>query len=165
MIPVLYICPNERNSTYNLNSSAFKFVFFIVEIPSSVENVKFIDRKDTSVSLLWEQPKTSGTPGQRVFYDIACHKCPSGKDSGPCVEPCGSSVVFKPSQQNLIYTNVTIRGLIQDTEYKFVIYSKNNNSERINQTKWGKFVKKVKTAGMLKPFFVAFVIVQIGIVV
>ena len=106
--------------------------------------------------MLWEPPEKSATTGQRVFYDIECHKCPSGKDSEFCEEPCGKSVVFKPSGNNLIYTNVTIRGLTQDTEYKFVIYSKNNNSERISKTKWEKFVKKVKTAGMLKPFFAAF---------
>ena len=159
------ICPHERNENLYITFSSIYICLFIIEIPSPVENVKFIDRKDTSVSLQWEAPKTSQTTGQRVFYHIECHKCPSGKNSGPCVESCGKSVVFKPSQQNLIYTNVSIRGLTQDTEYEFVIYSKNNNSERINQTKWGKFVKKVKTAGMLKPFFVVFVIVLISIVV
>ena len=129
---------------------------FIAEIPSPVESVKFIDRTDTSVSLLWEPPETSGKTAQRVFYDIECNKCSSGKNSGPCVEPCGSSVVFKPSQENLIYTNVTIQGLTQDTEYEFVIYFKNNNSEHISKTKWAKLVKKVKTAGILLLFFVVF---------
>ena len=54
---------------------------------------------------------------------------------------------FKPSQTDIKYTNVTIQGLDPNTEYQFVIYSKNNYSNRINETNWGRIAKKIKTEG------------------
>ncbi|CAB4003216.1 ephrin type-A receptor 5 isoform X2 [Paramuricea clavata] len=114
-------------------------------VPSPVGDVKYIDKTETSITLLWTPP-----PDQGVLYDIECNKCPSGSDSGSCVVPCGRSVMFIPSQNNLTYTNVTIQGLDQDTEYQFVIYSKNMNSARISRTNWKSAVKKIKTEGMSK---------------
>jgi hypothetical protein len=118
--------------------------FLFIGVPSPVGDVKYIDRTETSITLLWTPP-----PDQGVLYDIKCNKCPSGSDSGSCVLPCGRSVMFIPCQNNLTYTNVTIQGLDQDTEYQFVIYSKNMNSARINRTNWKRAVKKIKTEGML----------------
>ena len=48
-----------------------------------------------------------------------------------------------------MYTNVIIEGLKADTEYLFVIYSKNENSQHINMTHWARFEKKIKTEGRL----------------
>jgi hypothetical protein len=125
--------------------NALTFSFFI-EVPSPVRDVKCIDKTETSITLLWKPPLP---PDQGVLYDIKCNKCPSGSDSGLCEEPCGRLVMFIPSQNNLTYTNVTIQGLDQDTEYEFVIYSKNMNSARINRTNCKSAVKKIKTEGML----------------
>ena len=87
-------------------------------------------------------------PEQDVLYDITCKKCP-GSDSQTCEEPCGSFLTFKPSQNNLKYTNVTIQGLDEDTEYQFVIYLKNENSLRINKTYWPRMNTTIRTKGML----------------
>ena len=114
-----------------------------------MKDVKFIDKTENSITLLWNKPKTTGTTSQNVHYDIKCNKCPSRSTSAPCDEPCGRLVKFKPSQNDLTYTNVTIQGLEEDTEYLFVIYSKNENSENINMTNWARFKKKIKTEGML----------------
>ncbi|CAB4018688.1 ephrin type-B receptor 6 isoform X1, partial [Paramuricea clavata] len=112
------------------------------EVPSPVRDVKFIDKTETSITLLWKPPLPTK---QGLLYDIKCNKCPPGSDSGSCVEPCGHQVTFKPSQNNLTYTSVNIQGLDQDMEYQFVIYSKNMNSARINRTNWKSAVKKIKT--------------------
>ena len=101
------------------------------------------------LTLLWEPPKIRGTTNQDVLYDIKCNKCPSHGTSGPCNQLCGRLVTFKPSQNNLMCRNVTIQGLQQDTEYLFVIYSKNENSLSINVTNWARFEMKIETAGRL----------------
>ena len=113
-----------------------------------MKDVKFVDKTEKSITFLWQAPDARGTSDQLVQYDIKCNKCPSRSKSAPCNEPCGQLVTFKPSQNNLVSTNVTIQGLKQDTEYLFVIYSKNKNSEHINMTNWAKFEKKIKTEGM-----------------
>ena len=112
-------------------------------------DVKFVDRTESSLTLLWEPPKIRGTTNQDVLYDIKCNKCPSRSTSGPCNQLCGRLVTFKPSQNNLMCRNVTIQGLQQDTEYLFVIYSKNENSLSINVTNWARFEMKIETAGRL----------------
>lgn len=125
------------------------YVCTLLGIPSAVIDVKFVDRTESSVTLLWEPPIMRGTTNQDVLYNITCHKCPSRTASGPCNQLCGRLVTFKPSQNNLMYRNVTIQGLQQDTEYLFVIYSKNENSLRINVTNWARFEMKIETAGRL----------------
>ena len=117
---------------------------FWLGVPSPVTDIKFIGRTETSIRLLWQAPEPSN---QDVLYDIKCNKCTSGSNSGSCEEPCGRSVTFKPSQNNLTQTNVTIQGLKGETEYEFVIYSKNSNSLRINKTNWASQRKKIKTEG------------------
>jgi hypothetical protein len=121
-------------------------ISFFIGVPSPVRDIKFIDKTETSITLLWKPPLPTE---QGVLYDVKCNKCPSGSDSGLCVVPCGHQVTFKPSQNNLTHTSVTIHGLDQDTEYEFVIYSKNMNSLRINRTNWKRAMKKIKTEGML----------------
>ena len=111
-----------------------------------MENLKFQDKTETSVKLLWEPPKSSDDD---VLYDVECNKCSSGRSSGQCDQPCGDSVTFKPSQKDLEYGNVTVQGLNEGTEYRFVIYSKNNNSLRIERRNWASKEKKIKTEGML----------------
>ena len=120
--------------------------FFVLGVPSVVNDVSFVGKTENAITLLWKVPDFRGTSDQLVLYDIKCNKCPSPTSkSAPCDEPCGGLVRFKPSQNNLISTNVTIQGLKENTEYLFVIYSKNNNSERINMTNWARFEKKIKT--------------------
>ncbi|XP_028394331.1 ephrin type-B receptor 2-like [Dendronephthya gigantea] len=111
-------------------------------IPSEVTSIKFVGRTETTITLQWQQPQKQY---QGAVYEIECNKCPLSSDSAPCEEQCGRSVTFIPSQTDLKYTNVTIRGLEQNTEYQFVIYSKNKYSDRINKTNWKNSVKKIKT--------------------
>ncbi|CAB4005869.1 ephrin type-B receptor 1 isoform X4 [Paramuricea clavata] len=136
---------NHIYPCYNCKAACMSQETPIYRVPPPVKDVKFIDKTETSITLQWTPP-----PGQGVMYDIKCNKCPSGSDSGPCVVPCGRLVMFKPSQNNLTRTSVTIQGLDQDTEYEFVIYSKNMNSLRINRTNWKSAMKKIKTEGMSK---------------
>ena len=118
-------------------------------VPLPVRNVKFKEKTETSVKLFWDPPELSDHDND-VLYDINCYKCSSGSSSGPCNESCGTSVKYKPSKHNLTYTNVTIKGLKEDTEYRFVIYSKNNNSLRIDKNNWARVEKKIKTEGTSK---------------
>ena len=113
-----------------------------------MKDVKFVGKTESSITLLWEVPDAPGTTNQDVLYDIKCNKCPSRSTSAPCHEPCGELVMFKPSQNDLMYTNVTIERLKENTEYLFVIYSKNKNSQSINMTYWARFEKRIKTEGM-----------------
>ena len=110
--------------------------------------INFIDKTETSVTLVWTRAEAM-PPEQDVLYDITCKKCPSGSDNLACKEPCGSFLTFKPSQNNLRYTNVVIQGLDEDTEYQFVIYSKNDNSLRVNRTNWPWKSTTIRTKGML----------------
>ena len=128
---------------------AYTYVFSVLGVPSVVVDVQFVDKTDSSITLLWEPPITRGTANQDVLYDIKCSKCPSWSTSAPCNEPCGYSVTFTPSQKHLVYTTVTIQGLQQNTDYLFVIYSTNENSLRINMTNWARFEMKIKTEGRL----------------
>ena len=128
---------------------AYTYVFSVLGVPSVVLDVQFVDKTDSSITLLWEPPITRGTANQDVLYDIKCSKCPSWSTSAPCNEPCGYSVTFTPSQKHLVFTTVTIQGLQQNTDYLFVIYSKNENSLRINMTNWARFEMKTKTEGRL----------------
>ena len=120
--------------------------FFHLGVPAAVRNVKFKDRTETSVKLFWDPPDL---PDHDVVYEIKCYKCSSGSSSGKCKESCGPLVKLEPPQRDLTYTNVTIKGLKEDTEYQFIIYSKNNNSLRINMSNWSRAEKKIKTEGML----------------
>ncbi|XP_028394333.1 tyrosine-protein kinase receptor Tie-1-like isoform X2 [Dendronephthya gigantea] len=113
-------------------------------IPSEVRYIKVLERTETTITLQWQQPQKQY---QGAVYEIECNKCPLSTDSAPCEEQCGRSVTFIPSQTDLKYTNVIIRGLEQNTEYQFVIYSKNKYSDRINKTNWKNSVKKIKTEG------------------
>ena len=113
-----------------------------------MKDVKLTDKTENSITLLWKAPDTRGTTNQNVLYDIKCNRCPPRTTTASCDEPCRRLVKFKPSQNNLMYTNVTIQGLEEDTEYMFVIYSKIENSEYINITNWARFEKIIKTEGM-----------------
>ena len=118
------------------------------EFPSPVEDVIFLDncKTEDSVTLLWKPPLQQSN--HSVLYDVTCNKCLSRNDSEPCKEPCGAFVTFKPSQNNLVYHLVTVKGLDRDTEYQFVIYSKNQNSLRINRTNWRRKAIRIKTEGI-----------------
>ncbi|XP_028394324.1 ephrin type-B receptor 1-B-like isoform X2 [Dendronephthya gigantea] len=111
-------------------------------IPSEVRNIIVLERTETTITLQWQQPQKQY---EDTVYEIECNKCPSSNDSAPCEEQCGRSVTFIPSQTDLKYTNVTIQGLDQNTEYQFAIYSKNKYSDRINKTNWRYSMKKMKT--------------------
>ena len=114
-----------------------------------MKDVKFVAKTENSITLLWKVPDNPGTTSQNVLYDIKCNKCPYRSKSVSCNQPCGRLITFKPSQNNLMSTHVTIEGLEADTEYVFVIYSKNENSQHINMTHWARFEKKIKTEGRL----------------
>ena len=123
-------------------------VGFFIEFPSSVQDVRFISKTKRSVILLWKSPIQLSD--QDVLYDITCNKCPTRNDiDEPCKEPCGPLVAFKPSQNNLTDIYVRIQGLEKNTEYQFIIYSKNQNSLRINRTNWEWNAIKIKTEGMV----------------
>lgn len=113
-----------------------------------MKDVILTAKTENSITLLWKAPDTRGTTSQNVLYDIKCNKCPSRSKSASCDEACGGLVKFKPSQNNLTYTNVTIQGLEEGTEYLIVIFSKNENSEYIDITNWARFEKIIKTEGM-----------------
>ena len=114
-----------------------------------MKDVKFVAKTENSITLLWKVPDNPKTTNQNVHYDIKCNKCPYRSKSALCDEPCGRLITFKPAQNNLMSTHVTIEGLKADTEYLFVIYSKNENSQHINMTHWARFEKKIKTEGRL----------------
>jgi hypothetical protein len=85
---------------------------------------------------------------QAVLYDITCYKCPLRNDKETCKHPCGTSVNFKPSRNNLTDTQVTVEGLDEDSEYQFTIYSTNQNSLRIDKSNWEGRSVNIITGGM-----------------
>jgi hypothetical protein len=118
-----------------------------VEIPSSVEEIVITEKTESSVTLRWNPPIRHSD--QDVLYDITCRKCPpSTYFAKPCRERCGSSVTFVPSDENLRETYVTIQGLEENTEYQFVIFSKNQNSLRIHRSNWQGRNANIITDGM-----------------
>ena len=120
-------------------------------VPSSVKDIIYFENTDvkSSVALIWKSPVRRFN--QNVLYDILCNKCSSPIVSEPCTESCGPSVSFSPSQQNLSYTYVTIQGLKEDTEYQFIIYSRNDNSPRINIMNWKWQAIKIRTKPATNP--------------
>ena len=85
-----------------------------------------------------------------VFYDVECFKC----RGEVCKNPCGSKTMYKPSKFNLTQLNVIVVNLEPNTQYMFMVLSKNNNSVPINQSNWSTVRKRVKTEGI--PFFFYF---------
>ena len=114
-------------------------------IPSEVQNVIFRDKTSSSVLIKWSPPSRKINT---VFYDIGCFKC-KGK---VCEVPCGRKTTYKPSNVNLTWTNVTVENLEANTQYMFVVYSKNNNSVLINQNEWLRGQTKFKTESICIDF-------------
>ena len=119
---------------------------FFIGVPSPVIDVVPRYITASSVTLLWKRPVRLFD--QAVLYDVLCSKCPSGNASVPCKHPCGPLVTFKPSQNDLTYTQVIIEGLDENTEYQFVVYSKNQHSLRLNRTYWKCRAVRMKTKGI-----------------
>ena len=86
-----------------------------------------------------------------VFYDIGCFKC----RGDVCDDPCGRKPTYKPSNVDFTWTNVTVENLEANTQYMFVVYSKNNNSVLINGSKWLSVRKRVETEGIFVLIFVS----------
>ena len=61
--------------------------------------------------------------------------------------------MYKPSKFNLTQLNVIVVNLEPNTQYMFMVLSKNNNSVLINQSNWSTVRKRVKTEGIPIFFF------------
>jgi hypothetical protein len=120
-------------------------MMFFIGVPSSIIDMVSTNITTSSVTLLWKPPIRQFD--QAVLYDVLCTKCPSGNASVPCKHPCGPLVTFKPSQNDLTHTHVTVEGLDENTEYQFVIYSKNQQSLRLNRIYWKWRAVRITTKG------------------
>ena len=116
-------------------------LFCYLGIPSAVRELKFPHNTDNSVVIQWLSPLRNINT---VFYDIECFKC----RGQVCEDPCGSKTMYKPSKFNLTQLNVTVENLESNTQYMFVVRSKNNNSVLTNQINWSTVRRKVKTEGI-----------------
>ena len=117
-------------------------------IPSKVQNVIFNRKTDSLVVIQWFPPSRKINT---VFYDIGCFKC----RGDVCDDPCGRKPTYKPSNVDFTWTNVTVENLEANTQYMFVVYSKNNNSVLINGSKWLSVRKRVETEGIFVLIFVS----------
>ena len=83
----------------------------------------------------------------KLRYAVDCFRCKSSKYKD-CNEPCGPSVQYMPSQDNIINVTVTINGLHPDSFLKFRVYSVSElNKQEKDRDKWKYVTVSVKTKG------------------
>lgn len=96
--------------------------------------------------MLWKPPTLYESLSSKiVIYEVDCFECSSSTMSAPCIKACGPSVRFIPSKTDIESENVTIKDLKSNTEYEFVIYSKNEYNGNIGRSHWARASKKLRT--------------------
>ena len=101
--------------------------------------------KATYVVIKWE--RSPDDSDGKLWYVVDCVSCKSSKYKD-CSEPCGPSVQYVPSQDNITSVTVTIKGLPSDSFLKFRVYSVSElNEEEKDRDKWKYVMVSVKTKG------------------
>ena len=74
-----------------------------------------------------------------------CFGCKSRKDKD-CNEPCGPTVQYKPSKDNITGNSVAVNGLQSDSFFLFRVYSVNEfNQQEKDRDKWNYAIVFVHT--------------------
>ena len=100
--------------------------------------------KATYVVIKWER---SPDDSDGIWYVVDCISCKSSKYKD-CNDPCGPSVQYLPSQDNITNVAVTINGLPSDSFLKFRVYAVSELNEEVkDRDKWNYVTVSVKTKG------------------
>ena len=115
---------------YNFSS----FLYDFLELPGKVRNISHTSKEANGLVLSWLPP--INWSHANVSYKVTC-KVYCIKPN--CPQRC-SKLEFIPSFDNLLQTNVTVKGFGDDAErYLFTIFTKDHShdvSEDIWQVKW-----------------------------
>ncbi|XP_028282487.1 ephrin type-A receptor 4-A-like isoform X2 [Parambassis ranga] len=82
---------------------------------------------ETSVVLEWAPPRRLGGRSD-TSYSVECLICQTSSHSQLCL-PCGSDVLFSPSQTGLKATRVVVSELRAHTHYTFIVHARNGVSQ------------------------------------
>lgn len=103
------------------------------ELPGKIRNITFTSQAPDRIVLFWRPP--INWPRANISYKVACEvNCLQGNCSPGCPK-----LQFTPSRNNLLQTNVTVRGFGHEgNRYIFKIYSKNRwyDFSEYGQVEW-----------------------------
>ena len=107
---------NKKRGNYSPLHSKTSPCF--VGFPSEVRHIEIVENgvAHGSITLSWKPPYEDGGMPNSLRYDVTCgNQC---------------ALQFSPGKNNLNKTKVEISGLIAGRNYNFIVYSKNEISEK-----------------------------------
>ena len=126
-------------------------LIFLLALPPAPLKANLTVVKSTKAAINWTQvpDDISG----KLRYSVDCFKCKYSKDKD-CKEPCGPSVQYKPSKDNITVNSVEVNGLQSCSFYLFRVYSVNElNQHERDREKWNYATVFVGTKGESMLFF------------